>query len=63
MKKLSKKIILSAEYKREIAQRLCISPYSVGEALRFQSDSINAHRARLIAIEEYNGKVVTIAQP
>lgn len=63
MAKILKKIILCADYKREIAMKLGISPYSVGEALRYQSDSVNAQRARLMAIEEYKGKVVTILQP
>ena len=62
-KKFKKKIILCADHKREIAQRLGLSVYSVGEALRFESDSVNANRVRLMAIEEYFGKVVRIAQP
>jgi hypothetical protein len=62
-KKFKKKIILCAEHKREIAQRLGISYYSVGEALRFDTDSVTANRVRLIATEEYFGKVVRIAQP
>ena len=62
-KKIKKKIILAPDYKKEIAQRLDWSVYSVGEALRYQSDSVKAHRARLMAIEEYKGKVVSILQP
>lgn len=63
MKKFKKKIILCADHKKEIAQRLGLKPYTVGEALRFDSDSVNANRIRLMAVEEYHGKVVRIAQP